>query len=178
MYKVDIEKLNRKNFRAMMNALSMPGSVQKITPLYDDATLAIASVLLYHEVSYFIQGTIDLSLISDISNPKATSLEMADYIFSETIDPALLEGAKKGTFLNPDFSAMLIFCAEENNQTKVRLSGPGINKIKEQILPCSPEFLTTLKLKNDNFPLGVEIFFIQPKNKIMALSRTTEIEVM
>ena len=178
MHQIDIEKLNRKNFRALMRALSMPGSIQKITPLYGATTLAIASVLLYHEVSYFNHGMIDLSLICDINNPQATSLEMADYIFSDTMEQALLLGAKKGTFINPDFSATLIFCTKEHHQTKVRLSGPGINKMQEQILPCSPEFLATLKLKNDNVPLGIELFFIQPKNEIMALSRTTKIEVM
>ena len=37
MKSVDIEKLNRENFRLMMNVLSMPGKVEKIEELFDSS---------------------------------------------------------------------------------------------------------------------------------------------
>jgi alpha-D-ribose 1-methylphosphonate 5-triphosphate synthase subunit PhnH len=178
MQKVDLEKLNRKNFRALMSTLSMPGSIKKITPLYKSGFLALASVLLYNETSYHFEGFEDLSLVTDINNPKLESVEAADYIFSDFINKDLLRACKKGTFMSPEFSATLIFACKDFNRTKARLKGPGINEEKELFLPCEPEFIALLQEKNANYPLGVEIYFLNEKNELLALSRTTKIEVV
>lgn len=178
MQKIDLEKLNRENFRSLMNALSMPGSIEKITPLYQSGFLALASVLLYNETSCYFESTQDLSLVTDINNPKLESPKAADYIFSDVINKDLLRICKKGTFMSPEFSATLIFSCEDFNGTKVQLSGPGINKEKELTLPCGIEFISLLQEKNANYPLGVEIFFLNKKNELLALGRTTKIEVV
>ena len=70
MQAVDIERLNRENFRSMMNALSMPGKVEKIDSLFDSSFLAMANTLLYSEVSFFYEGKEELELIEAITNPK------------------------------------------------------------------------------------------------------------
>ncbi|MDX1809665.1 MAG: phosphonate C-P lyase system protein PhnH [Sulfurospirillaceae bacterium] len=178
MQKIDLEKLNRKNFKALMSALSMPGNIKKISPLYKSAMLALSNVLLYNEVTYFFAGDDNISLVADITNPKIETAQNADYIFSDQIDKDLLEIAKKGTFLNPEFSATLIFACKDFNKTKAKISGPGIKEEKEIYLPCEREFIQTLTEKNSNYPLGIEVFFINEKNELMALSRTTKIEVV
>ena len=178
MKKIDIEKLNRKNFRAITSSLSMPGTVKKIKPLFGSSFLSLASILLYNEVSYFSKGVEDMSLVIDITNPKLETKEKADYIFSSSIYKDLLNSCKRGTFISPDYSATLIFGCEEFDKTKVVLSGPGINIQKEAFLPCDYEFISILKEKNSNYPLGVEIFFINKNSEVLALSRTTNIEVI
>jgi len=177
MKSVDLERLNRFNFKAMMDTLSMPGSIKTITPLYESGLLALANVLLYSEVSFFYSGDLDMSLIEAITNPKVQSNEKADYIFSDTINQNLLENAKKGDHINPDFSATLIFTCKDFNLTKVRLSGPGIDGEKKTFLPCNKEFIEVLINKNSEYPTGLEIYFINESNEILALSRTTKIEV-
>jgi len=178
MKHTDLEKLNRKNFRAIMSALSMPGVIKKISPLYNSGFLALSSVLLYNEVTYFYSGDKNLSLVSDICNSKKQTAEMADYIFCDQINNNLLSVAKRGTFINPEFSATLIFACKDFNQTLALLSGPGIDGEKTVSLPCDIEFISTLQEKNSNYPLGVEIFFLNQKNELLALSRTTKIEVL
>lgn len=178
MVSVDIEKLNRDNFRALSKSLSMPGNIEKITSLFDSSFLAVASVLLYSEVSYFYDGKKDFSLIEIITNTKKTTPKEADYIFSDTINSKLVKEAKIGDFLNPDYSAALIFKCDDFNKSKVKISGPGIEGIKEVFLPCDIEFINILKEKNSNFPLGVEVFFINKNNEVLALSRTTKVEVL
>ena len=177
MKHTDLEKLNRKNFRATMSALSMPGAIKKISPLYNSGFLALSSVLLYNEVTYFYSGDENLSLVSDICNPKKQTAKMADYVFSDQINNDLLSIAKRGTFINPEFSATLIFACKNFSGTSALLSGPGIDSEKRVSLPCDIEFISILKEKNSNYPLGVEIFFLNQKNELLALSRTTKIKV-
>ena len=63
MKTIDIEKLNRENFKSIMNALSMPGNIEKIKPLFESNLLGIANCLLYSELSYFYKGTEEFDLI-------------------------------------------------------------------------------------------------------------------
>lgn len=178
MKSIDLEQLNRQNFKAMMNTLSMPGKLENITPLYDSPLLAIANILLYNEVSFFYAGDSDMSLIEAINNPKIETNDKADYIFSDELNSTLIKEAKKGDYINPDFSATLIFTCKDFEQTKVNLSGPGINGKKELYLPCDKEFIEVLMYKNSDYPLGVETYFINKNSEILALSRTTKIEVL
>ncbi len=177
MKSVDLEKLNRHNFKAMMNALSMPGKIENIIPLYKSSLLALANVLLYNEVSFFYAGEADMSLVEAINNPKVETNDNADYIFSDVLNPILIKESKKGDYISPDFSATLIFTCKDFNQTKVSMSGPGIDGKKDVYLPCDKEFIKAIKDKNSDYPLGVEIYLVSEENKVMAISRTTKIEV-
>ncbi|WP_458700062.1 phosphonate C-P lyase system protein PhnH [Sulfurospirillum sp. 1307] len=178
MKSVDLEKLNRKNFRAMINALSMPGNIDKIKPLYDSYLLALANILLYSEISFFYEGKEDMSIVEAITNAKKESIENADYIFCDVVEKNLITRAKKGDYINPDFSATLIFTCKDNISTKAVLSGPGINNTKEVNLPCDKNFIEELMKKNSEYPLGIEVFFLMNDGEILALSRTTKVEVI
>ena len=178
MKSIDLEELNRMNFRALMNALSMPGKIKKIKPLYESSLLATANVLLYSETSFFYEGKEDISIIEAITNTNKESIQKADYIFSDEIDENMVREVKKGDFINPDFSATIIFTCKEFDKTKVVLSGPGINGNKEVILPCNKSFIDSFLSKNSEYPLGIELFFINSASEVLALSRTTKIEVL
>lgn len=174
----DLEKLNRENFKSLSDALAQPGNITTIKPLFDSKLLAIANVLLYSEVSYYYNGSRDITLIEAITNPKVETIEKADYIFSDTVDIELLKAAKSGDHINPDFSAALIFQCDELSLTDVILRGPGIENEKKVQLPCDKEFIDELMSKNSEYPLGVEVFFIANNGSLTALSRTTKVEVL
>lgn len=174
----DLEKLNRQNFKSLSDSLSQPGKISKINPIFDSKLLGIASVLLYSEVSYYYNGSRDMTLIEAITNPKVETIQNADYIFSDEIDINLLKDAKVGDHLNPDFSSVLIFQCVNFDITKVKLSGPGINKELITTLPCDKDFLEVLANKNSEYPLGLEIYFINNEGELLALSRTTKVEVL
>ncbi|KFL35188.1 MULTISPECIES: phosphonate C-P lyase system protein PhnH [unclassified Sulfurospirillum] len=176
METLDIEKLNRQNFKSLSDALSMPGKITHIQELFSSHFLAVANVLLYSEVSFYYSGDEDMTLVEAITHPKATTLKEADYIFSDTIDVVLIGEAKKGDYLSPDFSATLIFKCEDFNADRYRLSGPGIDGTKEISLPCKAEFIERLMEKNRDYPLGIEVFFINRCGEVLALSRTTKVE--
>lgn len=178
MKSIDFEEINGNNYTVMMDALALPGKLCKMTPVYESGLLAFASVLLYSEVSFFYTGNQDMSLIEAITNTNIETNDNADYIFSDTINSALVKESKKGNHINPDDSAILFFTCKDFNQTKVVLKGPGIDKEKEIYLPCDKEFIDVFMLKNSEYPLGVEVYFINEKNEILALSRTTKVEVI
>ena len=178
MQAVDIEKLNRDNFRAMMNALSMPGSVEKVSSLFNSDLLALANTLLYSEVSYFYEGSEEFELIDAITNAKKSDLKQADYIFCDNLDEFALNQAKVGTSKDPEFSATLIYKCKSFEGKRVRLSGPGVNESIEVELPIDESFVKFFEEKNVYYPLGNEVFFLNENSQITAISRTTKVEVL
>lgn len=175
MKKIDIEQINRNNFKSLMNALSKPAHVQKIEPLFDSFLVAISSVLLYSQVSFYYSGKEDIEFIKTMCNAKSTNSFEADYIFADSVDNALLKEAKVGTLKEPEFSSTLIFTCKDFSDFKVLLSGPGIDKQKEAYLPIDEHFIQIFEEKNSLFPLGNDIFFLNKSGEIVALSRTTTI---
>lgn len=175
MKQVDVEKINRDNFKSLMNALSRPGSIENIEPLFNSSLVAISSVLLYSQVSYFYEGSEDIELIQAMTNAKKVDMKSADYIFADTIDIKLLECAKVGTPKEPEFSATLIFTCKDFNLTQILLSGAGIEREREVSLPINDTFIKVFMEKNSLYPLGNDIFFISKANQVMAFSRTTKI---
>lgn len=178
MENVDLEQFNRQNFKSLSDALAMPGKITQIKKVFDSHLLAVANVLFFSEVSFYYSGDEDITLVEAITNPKATTMQEADYILSDVIDTRLINEAKKGDYLNPDFSATLIFRCEDFNNYTYLISGPGIDEKKEVNLPCNKEFIDILMQKNSDYPLGIEIFFINSIGELIALSRTTKVEVL
>ncbi len=178
MKNIDIEKLNRDNFKALMNALSLPGTINKIEPLFQSGLLAIANTLLYSQTSFYYNGLEEFTLIEAITNSKSENKNNCDYLFADNICKTLLENSKIGTVKDPEFSTTHIFKCKDFKGLNVRLSGPGIDGTKEVSLPIDREFLEVFKKKNSLFPLGNEIFFLSDNLEILALSRTTKIEVV
>lgn len=178
MEAVDIEKLNRDNFKSMMNALSMPGKVEKISSLFESSFLAIANTLLYSEVSFYYKGKEEFELIKAITNPKDEKANEADYIFCDELNEHLFNKGKIGTSKDPEFSATFIFKCKDFNGLKIKLTGPGIDGMKEVELPIDESFVDSFNEKNSYYPLGNEVFFLNENSEIIAISRTTKMEVI
>jgi alpha-D-ribose 1-methylphosphonate 5-triphosphate synthase subunit PhnH len=156
----------------------MPGNIEKIKPFYDSSILAVANCLLYSEVSYFYEGKEDFDLVDAITNANKTNESRADYIFCDVLNDFLLNKAKIGTSMEPEFSGTLIYKCKDFEGLKVKLSGPGINKEKILSLPIDKSFVEFFNEKNSYFPLGNEVFFLSEDSQIVALSRTTKVEVI
>ena len=174
----DIEQINRNNFKALMNTLAQPGKIEKIQSLFNSNILAIANTLLYSEVSFFYEGDEDFSLIEAITNSTKEEITNADYIFCDEVNENLLLKAKKGKDKDPELSATLVFKCKNFKGLKVLLTGPGINKAKEVFLPINKSFIDSFNEKNSLYPLGNEVFFLNEKNEVLSLSRTTKLELI
>ncbi len=175
---VDIEKLNRDNFRSLQNTLAMPGTIEKVSPLFKSNLLAIANTLLYSQVSFFYDGAEEFELIEAITNAKKDEVEKADYIFCDELNEYLFNKGKSGTSKDPEFSATYIFKCEDFDGLKVKLTGAGINKEKIVSLPIDKSFVDFFNEKNSYYPLGNEVFFLSNSGELIALSRTTKMEAL
>ncbi len=176
----DIEQANRNNFRSSLEALARPGELQQVTPLFGSGLLAMASVLLYAEVSYFYQGTLNFEMIQAVCGARNTSRESADYLFFDCLDHEHLVQVKIGTAESPEQGATILFSYPyvRENSTRVRLSGPGIDGTKVLDLPVTMAFIEKLSEKNESFPMGIDLFLISSENTLLGLPRTTNIEVI
>jgi alpha-D-ribose 1-methylphosphonate 5-triphosphate synthase subunit PhnH len=173
----DIEKNNRENFRYLLDTLSMPGTIKTIHKLFDSYTLAVASVLLYSEVSYLNTTEEDFSIIDAITNSQITTIEKTDYLFCDSLGN-ILELIKKGTHLNPDYSCTIIYLCDSFDGEKITLRGPGIDNKSIETYPINKEFIEDFNNNNESYPLGNEIFFLNKNTgQIKALCRTTKLEV-
>lgn len=175
---VNIEKINRYNFRACIQALSRPGSRERIIPLSDIPLHAPAHCLLSSEVTCCFKGKQNYDQVAVLTGSEQVAAAGADYIFCEKADTQILAAAKTGTLLHPDHSATLFVQStpQQADQTKLRLQGPGINKSTVVSLPAPQDFLLELQQKNSSFPLGVDCFFLDADNYLTGLSRTTRME--
>jgi len=176
---IDIEKINRMNFRNCLEALSRPGTIYQLEPLFNSGILAMASVLLYSEVSYHYHGNLDFQMIAAITGAKAEKAERADYLFCDSVDLSFLEKAKLGPADNPEDSAVVFFqCDNLDAGTSVRFSGPGVDGTSAGILPISSDLIIFFTEKNSEYPIGLDLFFVDSKNRILGLPRTVNIEVI
>lgn len=179
----NIEQLNRVNFRSSLEALARPGQLQLIEPLFDSRLQAMASVLLYSEVSYCYEGKEDFQMVQAICGAKKEATDKADYLFFDGTGADALDALSKskvGTVEQPELGATLIFkCRDfDGDGTAVQLTGPGIATKVITSLPVEPGFIDQLQSKNDSFPMGVDLFFLSDSGKLLGLPRTTAIEVI
>lgn len=176
----DIEKTNRENYRSSLRALSRPGEEQSVSPLFGSGILAMASVLLYAEVSFFCDSSLDFKLIGALCGARSVPQSEADYLFFADPHSAHLQQAKTGSAESPEIGATIILACPGFGAggTTVTLSGPGIDGTATRILPVSKDFIAVLKEKNSSFPMGIDLFFIGADNRLLGLPRTTCIEVI
>jgi alpha-D-ribose 1-methylphosphonate 5-triphosphate synthase subunit PhnH len=176
---MNIEKINRENFRSFLNALSKPGNSFKISAVDGSYLLAAATTFVFPETTFYIEDSEDIKeKIFIYTNGSESSPTDADYIFSNKLNMELLENSKTGDFLNPDKSATLFFDTMVTIQKSVILSGPGINGVKKTVLPVNENFINLFSKKNSNFPLGIDVLLLSSNGSVTGLPRTVKIEVI
>jgi len=173
----NIERINRVNFRASLEAMARPGQLQQVQPLFDSILRAMAGMLLYSEVSYWYEGREDFQMIQAICGAKSSGITEADYLFYDQPERNILVQAKVGTAEQPELGATLLFRCRDLDGTGVILSGPGIKTTLRTSLPVDTDFISLLQEKNEVFPMGVDLFFLSDAGQLLGLPRTTQIEV-
>ncbi|THB77172.1 MAG: hypothetical protein D6B25_07705 [Desulfobulbaceae bacterium] len=176
----DIEKINRENFRSSLEALARPGEPQPILPLFDSGLLAMASVFLYAEVTHYYRGNLEFDMIRALCGSHQTTVDQADYLFLDALSVEHLQLAKSGTAESPELSATIVCGLNDQlrHQASARLTGPGIKDYRDTTLPFDANYAQLLTEKNEQFPFGVDLFFVSPDNMLFGLPRTTKIEVL
>ena len=185
---------NQKNYRSLMQAMSRPGRVFRLDALSAvspfAAALAIGECLLDPEVSLCVIGNGGVSTLQAVlvgaTQVRTESLETADFVFVCSVQSqGGVRSAKRGRLEFPEEGATLVYCMNSqpacaSDRFRVRLTGPGITGqggIAPEMRGVPVEELQELMDVNADYPLGVDAFFVRPNGEVMALPRSTRIQV-
>ncbi|TGS19375.1 phosphonate C-P lyase system protein PhnH [Mesorhizobium sp. M2E.F.Ca.ET.209.01.1.1] len=179
-------------FRAIMDAMARPGTIQNLPPLARppgplSATAgAVALSLCDNDTPLWLdpplqaEASVKAWLGFHTGAPLANT--PADAHFALIANPkemAALDGFAQGTQEYPDRSTTLILLVDDlASGPSLLLEGPGIEKTSMIAPPGMPRhFVEQWKQNNQRFPRGVDIILAAP-GSLACLPRTTRIKTM
>jgi len=196
LFRMDNEMLStQKCYRAMLSALCMPGSLQKIDFAENETDFMfevpppvalMSRTLLDEQVSVAasgIESKLWLDEIITVTGARKASMDEADYIIASSVPQlAELRSVKQGTLLFPEDGATLIVWLDEEikgTAGKVEISGPGVKN--SATLHISSAMFSLLKRRGTiefEYPLGFDLFAIGSKGFLMGLPRTSSVKII
>lgn len=177
----------QQGFRAMMDALANPGTVQDLAlGLTPPAPLSpeLAAVLLTlcdHDTAVWLDGTLATEAVTNwlrfhIGSPVTTSPQEAAFAALTHGASIQLNAFSLGTDLYPDRSTTLAVALEalSGGETLV-LKGPGIeHSIEISPIGLPEDFLAQWAENGAQFPRGVDLLLVAD-GTVIGLPRTTRI---
>jgi alpha-D-ribose 1-methylphosphonate 5-triphosphate synthase subunit PhnH len=179
----------QSTFRAVMNAMARPGSVQRIEAAAAcpgglmPASAAVALTLFDHDTPVWLDAKLSATpeparwLKFHTGAPLVT--EPSGSAFALIGDPAALPGLDSfsfGTDDYPDRSTTLILQVESlSHGPAIELRGPGIDgtaTLRASIAP--PDLFDRLSINQTLFPRGVDVVLVSG-DSIAAIPRTTRL---
>lgn len=180
-------------YRKVLNCMARPGLIEnidleakKINTEHDlfKATLIMMYLLLDTETSYKIVTNKEEAItriVNQHTYARAQNVEEADYLFIlGDSSPFELENAisksKIGDLVDPHKSATILIEVERIKQRgNLTLIGPGIEKENYAEIQVVGDWMHERKKKNIEYPLGIDMVFIDQNSNIMCLPRTTQV---
>ena len=141
-------------------------------------------MVLDREVSFNVvseQGDDVSKLISEMTYAQVKPVEEADYIFvlKDSCDEKLeevIQKSKIGDLIDPQKSATIIAEVEcISNSGDMELRGPGIKDINEVNISGNKKWINARRDKNEEYPLGIDLIFIDENDNVVCIPRTTKI---
>jgi alpha-D-ribose 1-methylphosphonate 5-triphosphate synthase subunit PhnH len=182
----------QKHFRIILDTTARPGKILR----FDDisittpdglcrASALIGFALLNADVSFYLDDYNEEAtqyLVVNTASSKTAASE-ADFLFIsglEGISP--IREAKTGTPQYPEGGATIIVEVEKissdifPNALSLALSGPGILGQKTVYAKgLDTAMLEEIQIKNQEFPLGVDVIVVDPQDMLFCIPRTTKI---
>ncbi|UFT99314.1 phosphonate C-P lyase system protein PhnH [Radiobacillus kanasensis] len=193
--KLDIVHDLQSVYRKMVDSTSRPGLIsdlrEEVAFVEDEdkngctASLLLAALTLFdQEVSFKVfsaQADTVSKTINQLTYAKPTKTEQADYLLilqdaeMGSLEEAIAH-AKPGTLKNPHTSATIIVEAEAVTSGEyLLLKGPGIQTTESAYLDVKENWLKSRQEKNKEYPLGIDLMFIDQHHQLLSLPRTTQI---
>lgn len=175
--------LEQRTFRAMLSAMSMPGTVEQVSVARAEdgswaAVIAVAQSLLDHEVTFHVAASNGPEeTILRRTGSRTAALDRAGYVFADAAHAlAALEAAFEGPLEEPERSAtVVILCdAVGEGDLALTLSGPGVDG--ETTLRVGGLDTTVIKARTERnwpFPTGIDLVLVDPHGHLAALPRST-----
>ncbi|WP_027416785.1 phosphonate C-P lyase system protein PhnH [Aneurinibacillus terranovensis] len=196
--KLDLVHDIQMAYRKLINSMSSPGLISCLEGQADKidmeagcfpSTLVLAIMLLDTEVTFKVFSEQEAKItkrINQLTYAKAVEAENADFIFvlndaASTDLLGALEMAKIGDLLNPHESATIVVEADvvssdvASGDVELLLTGPGIEGESSAQVITKGNWVDIRTNKNAEYPLGIDLIFIDPDHHLLCLPRTTQI---
>lgn len=172
---------SQKIFRLLLEAMSNPGRAVDIKefsakmfgekPLF----LALAMTLLDNETGFCAceNKALEDEIVS-LTLARNEALDKADYIFTDDGDKlgAVIQNAKSGTLADPQKSATVIINIDNKKDTKLKLSGPGIQDTLEIQTSYTVRKVINLRdIQHYEYPCGIDFIFLTGDGELFAVPR-------
>lgn len=184
----------QKSYRKTIQAFSCPGKIVDLSSEVKQIempinclkiTKALISMLLDTDTNFYAYSNLEgiSEKISQLTYSQETTVENASYVIvtkdSNSHLNEVIEKANVGTLTDPHLAALIICeCNDIQKNAKYLLQGPGIKDKDVVDVDVNCEWLEARNKKNHEFPLGVDLVFVDKKNRLVAFPRTTKIERM
>ncbi len=180
-------------YRQTVDSMARPGLIRNIHTQAEkvelrigcfDSTLILILLFFDTEVKFKVCSKREdeiAKMINQLTYAKAEELESADFILvlhdaqPEDLEKAL-RTAYPGDLLNPHKAATIIVEVDSvSNDRDLILTGPGIEH-ESQIKVHTPNRWVDIRSeKNSEYPMGIDLIFIDRYDNILGLPRTTQI---
>lgn len=192
--KLDLVHDIQNSYRKVLNCMSRPGYIENIAVegekvdidiCFYRQTLVLIFMLLDAEVSYKIVSEREheiATLINQLTYAREECVEEADYIFvlmdaNNHLLEETFKAAKIGDLIDPHKSATIIVEVEEiSNAKEYVLTGPGIEKKAYVGIKAKGNWFKEREGKIAEYPLGIDVIFIDKASNVMCLPRTTQVQ--
>ncbi|KGR79330.1 phosphonate C-P lyase system protein PhnH [Ureibacillus manganicus] len=176
-------------FREVLEALSFPGKINLVdecpydmSPLISQTGL-VCMTLLDSEVTFHVSDDNNeiTKTLHAYTGSHTIEASKADFIIlplSSSMGVILnkLEQANIGDLVRPHKSATIIFEVESlQSGFKYDLKGPGIKGTNFLKCTVQPEILKKRNEINKEYPLGIDMIFIDLQGNVVGLPRTTQL---
>ncbi|SHI41506.1 alpha-D-ribose 1-methylphosphonate 5-triphosphate synthase subunit PhnH [Dethiosulfatibacter aminovorans DSM 17477] len=182
-----------KAYRKVVDGFSYPGMVVNISEYtesneidipFHTSSFVLALMLLDAEVTFAVAGGNDgvAELIRKFTYSRETVLEEADYVFllqdaSDEERVQAIRNVKVGTLIDPHRSATIIYETPSLNRgEEYVLTGPGIKDETLAVLDMNKGFMEERNRRVEEFPLGMDMIFVDNLDNMVVLPRTTNVK--
>ncbi len=176
-------QLTQENFRVLLDSMSHPGRILKLP----DDFPAVLYTLLDHEVSFTVIGPGAseefIHRIYQMTKSPYSGIDEADYVVvCGGSSGDMLAHVRRGELEFPDRGATVFYEVGElggNQGSKIQLMGPGvIDLIELNVFGIDNNDLSMINEINTEYPLGIDIIFIDRSMNIASIPRSSRISLM
>jgi alpha-D-ribose 1-methylphosphonate 5-triphosphate synthase subunit PhnH len=162
-------------FEALMWSMARPGEPQMLPAL---GLAGVVETLVDIECSVFAEDQALRTYAAETGARIVDDPADADHVFLESLDApeALLVAIPCGSALYPDDGATVVANAPHGRGHRLRLTGPGIEGVRELALGVSPAFWN-LRAQLCAYPEGFDLLLVDGP-AVVGIPRSTKVEVL
>ncbi len=186
MRTLDIDPVHdtRETFRALLDAMSRPGTVEKVPT--GPADRAVVATLTDHEVSFHTADDRLAEALAAEERYEPAPATSADIVHARGAPDWDVRELRRGSLQDPSDGTTVVYrvtslAAEPELEsspdgTTVRLTGPGVPGERVAAIGLPPEEVAALAEAQSTYPRGVDAVFAA-EDRLLAVPRSASMDV-